>query len=513
MKKKLLWAVAALLALTVTVLIAAWPHYLPVERMRGELPPDESFEEMVKRAEQIVLSDVKAVKQGPDYASPIIGTDSVYREPTQRITLEVVKVYKGDVAQGQRVTLFQGSVGVTRSIQGYPWPVFRINENDPVYKRGEQYILMLSPVPISEEVKPYQPEPWQEGMFSVIYPGRMRLNADGAVTSVLDTFGTNGKTLEEIEARIAAATTAPSYPATYNGLPLPTPRPVAGFAGPPPVWLIVGDQAIPPSLAAGGTERVHGDPPFAMPDIATVTLLSDENAVIVVASESFTEFKATVRAWREDGAIVPLFDDTARELNAEIQQQGNLTVFTLEPTGDPGDQLLNVYLTFPADNAWGFYLWRLNPAQIPTLTADQAATATSSQSDLAQAREALLAYFSLLHAGRYAEAVNYYGGSYDLLREWNPALDPNDYAALFEHGCRINGLMCLEVRTIVQEETVSSNEFKFVVEFTNDDGSPFVRGPCCGASETDMPPQSQFSYTVKKVDGRFLVQGLPVAVP
>jgi len=138
MKKKLLWAVAALLALTVTVLIAAWPHYLPVERMRGELPPDESFEEMVKRAEQIVLSDVKAVKQGPDYASPIIGTDSVYREPTQRITLEVVKVYKGDVAQGQRVTLFQGSVGVTRSIQGYPWPVFRINENDPVYKRGEQ---------------------------------------------------------------------------------------------------------------------------------------------------------------------------------------------------------------------------------------------------------------------------------------------------------------------------------------------------------------------------------------
>ena len=36
MKKKLFWAVVALLALTVTVLIAAWPRYLPVIRMHGE---------------------------------------------------------------------------------------------------------------------------------------------------------------------------------------------------------------------------------------------------------------------------------------------------------------------------------------------------------------------------------------------------------------------------------------------------------------------------------------------
>jgi hypothetical protein len=73
--------------------------------------------------------------------------------------------------------------------------------------------------------------------------------------------------------------------------------------------------------------------------------------------------------------------------------------------------------------------------------------------------------------------------------------------------------MCLEVQTIVQERTVSSNEFKFVVEFTNDDGSLFVRGPCCRARGTEMPPQSQFLYLVIKVDNRFLVQGLPVYVP
>ena len=191
----------------------------------------------------------------------------------------------------------------------------------------------------------------------------MRLNADGTVTSVLDTFGTDGKTLEEIEALIADTTAAPSYPTTYNGVTLPAPAPVAGFAGPPPVWIIVGDQAVLASLAAGGTSSAHGDPAPVIPNIATVALPTEARAIILVASESFTEFKATVRPWREDGWIVPLFDDTARELNAEIQRQGNLTVFTLEPTGEAGDQLLNVYITFPAQNAWGFYLWRLNPAK------------------------------------------------------------------------------------------------------------------------------------------------------
>jgi hypothetical protein len=221
MNKKLLWVIVVLLILA-TAWRLSWPRFLPVERMYGEPQLPESFKEMVSRAELIVLADIKSVKQGPNYLAPIIGTDSIYREPTQRITLEAVKVYKGNVAQGQSLTLFQGSVGVTRSIQDRPWPVFRINENDPVYKRGERYILMLWPVPISEEVKTYQPEPWQEGMFSVIYPGRMRLNAEGTVTSVLDTFGTNGKTLEEIEEMIAAKLTSESNSSFIDIMPPPS---------------------------------------------------------------------------------------------------------------------------------------------------------------------------------------------------------------------------------------------------------------------------------------------------
>ena len=338
MKKKLLWVVVAVFVLTVTVLIVAGPRFLSAIVTHGDPPPPrESFEEMVNHAELIVLTDVKSVKKGPDWVVPTGHPDSVDRVVTRRITLEVVKVYKGDVSQGQILTLVQWNDGITRSYQ-FPIPAFQINENDPIYKRGEQYILMLIPVFMPEEYKPYQPEPWQEGMFSVVYPeGRIRLNRDGTVTSVLDSFGINGKSLEEIEQMIAN-------------------------------------------------------------------------------------------------------------------------------------------------------------------------TVASLPSGLSQAREALITYFSLLHSQRYDEATYFFGGSYDLLRDWNPAVDPNDNVTLLKNGCTINGLMCLEVGTVVQEEEVSPDEFKFVVEFLNEDGSIFVSGP-------EASPQSQFKYTVMKADVRFLIQNLPVFAP
>lgn len=149
----------------------------------------------------------------------------------------------------------------------------------------------------------------------------------------------------------------------------------------------------------------------------------------------------------------------------------------------------------------------------PTSTSSIAISAPSIPSDLVRAREALITYFSLLHAGRYSEAIHYYGGAYDVLRDWNPTVAEDDYAVLFQQGCTANGLKCLRIRTIVHEEQVSPTEFKFTVEFMNDDGTLFIRGPCCGAMETQNPPQSQFTFTVKKADNRFLIEELPVYVP
>ncbi|MEX2029351.1 MAG: hypothetical protein WD906_00040 [Anaerolineales bacterium] len=52
-----------------------------------------------------------------------------------------------------------------------------------------------------------------------------------------------------------------------------------------------------------------------------------------------------------------------------------------------------------------------------------------------------------------------------------------------------------------------------MVEFVTDDGELFVLGPCCGATEAEMPPVWRFPYTVRVVGGEYLVMEMPVYVP
>jgi len=149
---------------------------------------------------------------------------------------------------------------------------------------------------------------------------------------------------------------------------------------------------------------------------------------------------------------------------------------------------------------------------IPTFTpTDQTETASEG---LEKARNALTTFFELLHQRKYEEAAELYGGDYQVLQGWNPSLDPQDYRSLLANGCEINGLQCLQVKRIMDEKVVSVAEYHFTVEFMKQDGSLFMRGPCCGASATDDPPESQFTYTViKNCAGEFLVRELPVYVP
>jgi len=60
--------------------------------------------------------------------------------------------------------------------------------------------------------------------------------------------------------------------------------------------------------------------------------------------------------------------------------------------------------------------------------------------------QVLSAFFNRLAAGQYAAAATLYGGSYETLVGFNPDIDPVDVAALWRHGCEMNGLQCLLVR-------------------------------------------------------------------
>jgi hypothetical protein len=135
-----------------------------------------------------------------------------------------------------------------------------------------------------------------------------------------------------------------------------------------------------------------------------------------------------------------------------------------------------------------------------------------SAADLAA--QALTGFFEDLHAGRYAEAAELYGGSYEVPLDHNPLLDPSDHAALWRNVCTINSGQCLLVRSATLQASTSEVEFVFLVEFEYDDGSILEVGPCCGGDPADFPTVSQFSYTVIRTDdGRFVVQDLPIYLP
>ena len=126
----------------------------------------------------------------------------------------------------------------------------------------------------------------------------------------------------------------------------------------------------------------------------------------------------------------------------------------------------------------------------------------------------LLQFFDHLHAGRYEEAVTLYDGDYQLLIDQNPEIDPADHTALLKNACTTNGFQCLQIKLAGIERKPSPNEYVFAVQFQNDDGSLFVLGPCCGASETEQPPVSFFEIRVLKVaEGEFRVLDMPPYMP
>jgi hypothetical protein len=134
--------------------------------------------------------------------------------------------------------------------------------------------------------------------------------------------------------------------------------------------------------------------------------------------------------------------------------------------------------------------------------------------DKDQAEAALRSFFDALNQGDYATAAELYSGSYAVLREYNPDLDPADHPALWERACTMNGFQCLLLGEIIPVEATGKGEITLRVEFLTRSGEVFFLGPCCGADETSMPPVSEFEFRVSQDDsGQYKVLDLPVYVP
>jgi hypothetical protein len=138
---------------------------------------------------------------------------------------------------------------------------------------------------------------------------------------------------------------------------------------------------------------------------------------------------------------------------------------------------------------------------------------TNNQGDLATAQSTLESFFTLLAHGAYEQAASLYGGDYEGLRSMNAAIPADNYASLWEVGCASKGFQCLEIKDVLKASIDQQGVFHFIVEFKSSNGDPLVIGPCCGADATQMPPRSQFEFSVRRIKGVFLVQEPPVFVP
>ena len=146
--------------------------------------------------------------------------------------------------------------------------------------------------------------------------------------------------------------------------------------------------------------------------------------------------------------------------------------------------------------------------------AQPASSPSPSIADEQNAQQAFSTFFELLYEGCYSQAAILYGGSYDSMRDNNPSLPSTDFAALMRNACEVNGVHCLVPMSITLKQAISADAFLFDVRFQNEDGTLFIRGPCCCASPTDQPPESVFSYRViRSPQGRFLVTDMPPYVP
>jgi hypothetical protein len=108
-------------------------------------------------------------------------------------------------------------------------------------------------------------------------------------------------------------------------------------------------------------------------------------------------------------------------------------------------------------------------------------------SDLAIARQTLIRFFTFLHYGRYGDAASLYGGSYTDLPNARDDLLPTseDKALVWKSECQL--LQCLLVSRVAEETQVSPDEFVFVVEFMNEDGTLFVLGPAAAPRKPRCP--------------------------
>lgn len=150
------------------------------------------------------------------------------------------------------------------------------------------------------------------------------------------------------------------------------------------------------------------------------------------------------------------------------------------------------------------------------LSLAQRVPAGEGLSNWAAAERALRSFFEYLSAGNYGAAVDLYGGSYEIMREHNPAIPNSEPASLLQAACEINGAQCLPPAEIhrVQQADLAEGHFVFAVKFLDEDGSVLSLGSCCGGDSGATGGVDEFKFVVQQQsEYRYVVLDPPIYLP
>ncbi|MDD5749442.1 MAG: hypothetical protein PHO91_01485 [Patescibacteria group bacterium] len=133
-----------------------------------------------------------------------------------------------------------------------------------------------------------------------------------------------------------------------------------------------------------------------------------------------------------------------------------------------------------------------------------------------KAEQTLISFFTYLNDQDFDKALTLFEldgstSSWENLEIFSLPEDRNDKAKILKRYCEATGT-CLRAKVIdIKKE--NNGTYNLLVQFQKADGSTFVLGPCCGATEEEMPSQNKFNFEVKKIDNTFKVTTAPIYVP
>lgn len=154
-------------------------------------------------------------------------------------------------------------------------------------------------------------------------------------------------------------------------------------------------------------------------------------------------------------------------------------------------------------------LFGCNTRLLPQTENNKNTTTDESQ----KAATTLTTFFDYLNKNEFDKAVSLTDPNdtsfWDAVKIY--AQDAKDMPGILKNYCTATQT-CLQAN--VTKITPGANgEYKLAVQFLNKDGTTYIFGPCCGATEEEMPSVSTFDFTVKKINGIFKVTTPPLYRP